>query len=390
MASPGPITSYFNTVMLSEHLATAFQPREPGKKTVKRPVGRPRKRRAEDESLLETASVANVGKENLQPTADDGEESVKGIRLQYSTKQKKRVVMWARHHRVRPTERKFSIPRKNIQRWLKASKDNDFDEGPSKRGPKKQRTSIGRQKAGRKLNYPREVDDKVLEWVLCMREKHLPISTQMLRDKALALIKPHNPNFKASDGWVRKFIRRHNLVLRARTSVAQKLPSDLEDKIETFYVDVRTERQKYDYPKELIGNKDETPIYFDMVPSRTLDKKGVKEVRVKTTGAEKRRVTVVLACTASGKTLPPMIIFKGKFNILLHANSCSFRQHFLYRQNKTSHKGTEVSIWHPPSFPEEFMDEQFSDASVSQGDLAEVYQESEESPCLGPVQSTLG
>lgn len=60
------------------------------------------------------------------------------------------------------------------------------------------------------------------------------------------------------------------------------------------------------------GNMDETPLYFDMVPSRTLEKKGAKEVRVKTTGAGKRRVTIVLACLASGKTLPPMIIFKGK------------------------------------------------------------------------------
>ena len=76
-------------------------------------------------------------------------------------------------------------------------------------------------------------------------------------------------------------------------------------------MDVKDLRQRHDFPVELIGNMDETPLYFDMVPSRTLEKKGAKEVRVKTTGAEKRRITVVLACTASGKTLPPMITFKG-------------------------------------------------------------------------------
>ena len=59
------LTSYFKTVTATEHLATAFSPREPGQKTVKRPVGRPRKRRAEDEIPVETASVS-VGNGNWQ------------------------------------------------------------------------------------------------------------------------------------------------------------------------------------------------------------------------------------------------------------------------------------------------------------------------------------
>lgn len=42
---------------------------------------------------------------------------------------------------------------------------------------------------------------------------------------------------------------------------------------------------------------DETPLYFDMVSSRTFEKKGKKEIRVKSTGA------VVLACTCAGKML---------------------------------------------------------------------------------------
>ena len=50
-----------------------------------------------------------------------------------------------------------------------------------------------------------------------------------------------------------------------------------------------------------------------MTPSHTLETKGVNEVRVKTTGAEKRCVSIVLDCTAAGKTLPPMINFKGDF-----------------------------------------------------------------------------
>ena len=60
-----------------------------------------------------------------------------------------------------------------------------------------------------------------------------------------------------------------------------------------------------------LGNMDETPVYFDIVPGKTIECKGVKTVKVRTTGSEKRHITVVLGCTAMGDFLPPMIIFKG-------------------------------------------------------------------------------
>ena len=127
-------------------------------------------------------------------------------------KQKQHVVLYARHHGVCPTERKFGIPQKNIQRWLKSLGDSVLQPSIVRRGPKKQPIVRGRQKAGQKLSYPKEIDDKVLEWVLCMRERHLPVSTRMLCDKAFMPIKEHNPTFKASEGWARKFICCHRLV----------------------------------------------------------------------------------------------------------------------------------------------------------------------------------
>lgn len=45
---------------------------------------------------------------------------------------------------------------------------------------------------------------------------------------------------------------------------------------------------------------------------KTVDQVGVRIVSIRTTGADKRHLTVVLACTASGELLPPMLIFKGK------------------------------------------------------------------------------
>ena len=221
------------------------------------------------------------------------------------------MVEYARHHGIRAAARKFNIARKNVQRWFKELKDKNSLFQAAKPSKRRRLFPRGRYKAGRKLSYPKEVDDKLLEWLLSMRERHLCVSTQMLRDKAKAAITEHNPSFQASEGWLRKFMRRHSIVLRAKTSVAQKLPKDLEAKIETFYKDVQNLRENGKYSNELIGNMDETPLYFDMIPSRSLEKRGAKEVRVKSTGAQKRHITVVLACTGAGKMLPPMIIFKG-------------------------------------------------------------------------------
>ena len=61
----------------------------------------------------------------------------------------------------------------------------------------------------------------------------------------------------------------------------------------------------------------ETPVFFDMVPEKSLVQKGQKSVTIRTSGSEKRRVTVVLTVAADGFMLPPMIIFRDKINQII-------------------------------------------------------------------------
>lgn len=102
---------------------------------------------------------------------------------------------------------------------------------------------------------------------------------------------------------------RHSLFMR---SVSQKLPPQLESKLESFLNEIRILRTQDMYPLDLIINMDETPMYFDMLPGKTITKKGTKEVRVRSSGADKRKLTVVLSCTVNGNFLPVVAIFKGK------------------------------------------------------------------------------
>ncbi|CAG8827746.1 13801_t:CDS:1, partial [Dentiscutata erythropus] len=93
---------------------------------------------------------------------------------------------------------------------------------------------------------------------------------------------------------------------------AQKLPAELETQQQAFLNFIQYRRIQYDYPLPLIGNMDETPLAFDMPSNVTIDTKGNKTISIRTCGYEKSCFTVVLACMADGRKLPPMIIFKLK------------------------------------------------------------------------------
>ena len=49
-----------------------------------------------------------------------------------------------------------------------------------------------------------------------------------------------------------------------------------------------------------------------MPPNRTINNTGKKTIKIRTTGNEKNRVTVVLVCAGDGMKLKPMVIFKRK------------------------------------------------------------------------------
>ncbi|CAG8507144.1 22632_t:CDS:2 [Dentiscutata erythropus] len=113
----------------------------------------------------------------------------------------------------------------------------------------------------------------------------------MVQNKAVLLAKSpkyilHHPNinnFKWSNKWLDGFLQCHNFSIHCKTTVAQKLPSELEAQWQEFLNFVQ-----YRYDKRN------------------------KTISIKTCGYEKSCFTVVLTCLADGTKLPPMIIFKLK------------------------------------------------------------------------------
>ena len=103
---------------------------------------------------------------------------------------------------------------------------------------------------------------------------------------------------------------RHSLVLRCRTSLAQELPVSLEERITVFHKQISRVKEINRF--QFIGNMDETPLFFDVVPNKVIAKKGTKSIIVRTTGSEKRHLTATLSVLSNGDVLPAVVIFKGK------------------------------------------------------------------------------
>lgn len=90
----------------------------------------------------------------------------------------------------------------------------------------------------------------------------IAVSGLMLRLKAKEF--SEDPEFKASLGWYQKWKRRHSVSLRTKTTLAQRLPEDLEQQTVKFHRFVITSRQRHGYSLSRIFNMDETPMRFKL------------------------------------------------------------------------------------------------------------------------------
>ena len=111
----------------------------------------------------------------------------------------------------------------------------------------------------------------------------IAVSGLILRLKAKEVCS--DPDFKASLGWYQKWKKRHSISLRTKTTLAQRLPQDLEEKTVQFHRFVIALRQRYGHSLSRLFNMDETPMRFELPSSRTLEFSGSRTVPVKSCGA---------------------------------------------------------------------------------------------------------
>lgn len=218
----------------------------------------------------------------------------------YTAAFKLQVILKAETIGNRAAGREFGVDERCVRRWR--SEKPSLEEMPKTK----------RARRSGSAHWP-QLERSLKTWILEQREKGLSVSTVRMRLQAknIAADMGISP-FNGTANWCFRFMARHHLSVRQRTTVGQSLPEDWLEKKEKFldFVNKIIEEKKFKHAQ--IINFDEVPLTFDCPPNRTVTSTGDKCVNITTSGHEKTSFTCVLACTASGEKLKPMLIFKRK------------------------------------------------------------------------------
>lgn len=226
----------------------------------------------------------------------------------YTVKFKLDCIKWHKENggSIRKTAGYHGVDRKRVREWLNMEEELLLHRHGEE--AKKRRINCGRD------ILSSEIDEGVLDYLIEKRSRGIPVSNLDLKEKALDIAKGIDDDkvndFKASDGWLRRWKRRNRVAILRGTSEAQKIPEDYSDQIQSFVSVIRKKRIENNYTMYNIGNMDQTMCRFDMAPSSTNSLKNQRSVRIATTGGLKRGFTVALCALASGHKRPAYICFK--------------------------------------------------------------------------------
>uniref|UniRef100_A0A8C4STC8 HTH CENPB-type domain-containing protein n=1 Tax=Erpetoichthys calabaricus TaxID=27687 RepID=A0A8C4STC8_ERPCA len=216
--------------------------------------------------------------------------------------EKLKVILEAEKIGNRAAGRKYGVPESCVRDWRQKKE-------------KLSSCNINRPAfRGKSAKFP-QVEVALADYIQDRRQLGYAVSTEMIQMKACDIAKERGiliTQFKASRGWITRFMRRNGLSIRHRPTISQCLPDAYEEKLLAFQKYIIQLRHQKTYLMGQIGTADQTPVYFENPSNTTVNAVGDKSVPVRTGGREKQWCTVMLTILVDGKKLPPYVIFKWK------------------------------------------------------------------------------
>lgn len=136
-------------------------------------------------------------------------------------------------------------------------------------------------------------------WFVDTRAKRIPLSGHIVQQKALNFACLLGlDDFKASVGWLNRFKARHDIV--GKVLCGESASADAEGA--SAWTARNITSILTDYAPSDVYNADETGLFYEMLPTRTLDFKGQHCHGGK---HSKKRVTVLLCANMDGSDKRP-------------------------------------------------------------------------------------
>lgn len=208
---------------------------------------------------------------------------------------------------IRTAARNYQVPRSTLQRFLR--KENSEPE------------EIVQTKLGRKTVLGNEIEEELVQYILVMEAKYYGLTRKDVRRMAYTLASRNGiehpfKNGVAGRSWLDGFLRRHKNVLSTRrptgTSFARALGFN-RNNVEEFFNLLEAEYDRHNFPPHRVFNVDETGL--SIVQSKVAEiiaRKGKRQIASLTSAERGSLITLIVAMSAAGQYVPPMMIFPRK------------------------------------------------------------------------------
>ena len=146
-----------------------------------------------------------------------------------------------------------------------------------------------------------DTDRAVWEWFLEACSRNIPFSNRLIQERALVYAEQLGHSaFSGSNGWLEKWMTRHNVRLSCLSGEVADVDASVVDDWSR-----RLQSLCEGYELRDIFNANETGLFYRALPSRSMVAKGDE---AKGSKKAKERITALLACSAVGEKLTPLVI----------------------------------------------------------------------------------
>jgi len=149
-----------------------------------------------------------------------------------------------------------------------------------------------------------DINAAVHKWFCQARSKIFPLSGPIIQERALDFAKELGDlDFKASNGWLDNWKRKYEIKFYKVCGESNDVSKTEVEKFKSKLPELLSSTAQSD-----IFNCDETGLFFRALPDRSLSS---KSDACKGGKLAKERLTVMLACSATGEKLKPLVIGKS-------------------------------------------------------------------------------